>query len=80
MDLRDWNTKLYKHFNELRRARPVDKPVFALEHGLNHEDVAALESDIRRHIRLNLQNPAETEHPIRSNPNTESGENDHAIR
>jgi hypothetical protein len=53
MGLRDWNTRLDEHFDELRKQRNAaggDRPIFALEHGLSPADLQDLEKDIRQHI------------------------------
>jgi hypothetical protein len=48
-----WQERFQKHFESLRRTRSAsigDKPVFALEHGLEPADLQALTADIKNHI------------------------------
>jgi len=53
MTLSEWQSRLREHFEELRRVRSArvgDKPIFALEHGLEAADREALTVAIRAHI------------------------------
>lgn len=53
MTLAIWQARLKAHFGDLRRLRSAsvgDKPIFALEHGLEVADLEALTADIRAHI------------------------------
>ena len=53
MNLGDWQTLLEKHFKHLRSVRSEkfgDKPIFALEHGLDEAELAALTSAIKQEI------------------------------
>ena len=53
-ELRDWQQRLAAHFGELRDSRTQDgvvRPVFGLEHGLDPEEVLALEHAARANIR-----------------------------
>jgi hypothetical protein len=46
-DLRYWSDRLQSHFSDLRAERDRSAegaPIFALEHGLDHEDISALRS------------------------------------
>ncbi len=57
MTLAEWQSRLSKHFEELRRLRSAnvgDKPIFALEHGLEAADREALAVAIRAHIAKTL--------------------------
>jgi hypothetical protein len=50
MTLGDWNTRLDRHFAELRKERSAavgDRPIFALEHGLSPAEL----EDLNKHIR-----------------------------
>ena len=53
MDLDSWQARLAKHFSQLREDRNTtwaDKPIFALEHGLEPAEVQALSAAVRAHI------------------------------
>ena len=53
MNLRDWNSLLERHFEELRRHRVAavgDKPIFVLEHGLGTRELQDLTTEIRSQI------------------------------
>jgi hypothetical protein len=53
MTLKAWQEQLQNHFDGLRRLRSAsagDKPIFALEHGLEVADREALAADIKAHI------------------------------
>src|SRR5689334_18073445 len=54
MMLTTWQRRFHTHFEGLRRARSAtvggDKPIFALEHGLDTADLQALSADIRNHV------------------------------
>ena len=53
MDLDSWQARLAKHFSQLREDRNAtwgDKPIFALEHGLEPAEVQALSAAVRAHI------------------------------
>ena len=53
-ELREWQQRLATHFGELRDGRSRDgvvRPVFGLEHGLDPEEVLALENSARANIR-----------------------------
>ena len=51
--LNNWETRLTNHFAELRQDRAPNKkkqPIFALEHGLNKQEIQELERALRTHI------------------------------
>ena len=53
MDLASWHTHLAQHFSQLREVRHAtwgDRPIFALEHGLEAVEVQALAAAVRAHI------------------------------
>lgn len=53
MDLAYWQGRLAQHFGQLRTARAAavgDRPIFALEHGLDEAEVKTLASAIHAHI------------------------------
>ncbi len=53
MTLAAWQERLHEHFEALRRTRSAsvgDKPIFALEHGLEVAEVETLAVDIRAHV------------------------------
>lgn len=53
MDLKHWQQRLAHHFTELRSVRSQttqDLPIFALEHGLNPQEIHVLENSLRIHI------------------------------
>ena len=53
-DLREWQARLASHFTELRESRVKDglgRPVFGLEHGLDHSEIQDLEKIVRAEIR-----------------------------
>ena len=53
-ELREWQTHLTAHFEVLRDSRIKDgviRPVFGLEHGLEPEDILALEHAARSNVR-----------------------------
>ena len=53
MDLASWNARLAQHFSQLRKVRHAtwgEKPIFALEHGLEAEERKAVAADVRAHI------------------------------
>ena len=53
-ELRDWQTRLSGHFEELRDGRIQDgvvRPVFGLEHGLDQEEILVLEHAARANVR-----------------------------
>jgi len=53
MDLDKWSERLTRHFSLLSAARQQgagNRPVFALEHGLDDQELQALQSAIRIHI------------------------------
>ena len=53
-ELREWQTRLSGHFEELRDSRAQDgviRPVFGLEHGLDPEEILALEHAARANLR-----------------------------
>jgi hypothetical protein len=52
MTLVEWHDRLHRHFDELRFARSAGHAVFALEHGLNPEELGNIASDIRSHIAV----------------------------
>jgi len=52
-ELRDWQTRLARHFAELRGRRCGDgaeRPVFGLEHGLDPREVQALATAVRGYV------------------------------
>lgn len=54
MELSDWHIRLDKHFEQLRKDRSrivLDRPIFALEHGLNIAETRDLSLAIREHIK-----------------------------
>ena len=58
MDLARWHTRLAEHFRQLRTTRQAgggDRPVFALEHGLNGTEVDELATAI--HDQISSQPP-----------------------
>lgn len=53
MNLTDWNSRLQRHFEELRQQRLAaagDKPIFVLEHGLGVRELQDLTTEIRSHV------------------------------
>ncbi len=53
-DLREWQARLASHFTELRESRVkdgLDRPVFGLEHGLDHSEIQDLEKIVHAEIR-----------------------------
>ena len=53
MTLGEWQSRLKAHFEDLRRARSAsigDKPIFALEHGLDGHERDALAAGVRAHV------------------------------
>ena len=65
MDLRDWHSRLKEHFSNLRARRSDEvgeqQPIFALEHGLDEQEIGAMAADIRAQI---LKGPASWEHHL----------------
>jgi hypothetical protein len=53
MSLISWHDRLSTQFRSLQTRRSTEGggPIFALEHGLNAKEIAALELDVRSHIR-----------------------------
>ena len=52
-DLASWNGRLAQHFAQLRAARQAtggDRPIFALEHGLEAGEVKAVAATVRAQI------------------------------
>ena len=52
-ELRNWQTRLARHFAALRDHRGTngpERPIFGLEHGLDAQEVQALEAALRAHI------------------------------
>jgi hypothetical protein len=59
MGLRDWNTRLEAHFDQLRKQRSAavgDRPIFALEHGLSSTELQDLDKHIREDIAKGAPN------------------------
>jgi len=56
MTLKDWQHKLETHFSQLRRGRlnraSADQILYALEHGLDESEVAALRQDIHEWLEF----------------------------
>src|SRR5262245_31998043 len=50
MNLTEWQQRFQLHFEALRRTRSGNRPLFALEHGLNSVEIADLEKEIRAHV------------------------------
>src|SRR5262245_34518222 len=53
MTLADWQEYLHAHFEDLRRRRTAtvgDKPIFALEHGLDPLELQQISKQIREHV------------------------------
>ncbi|MCY4026055.1 MAG: hypothetical protein OXH75_07035, partial [Acidobacteria bacterium] len=53
MDLTAWNARLAQHFSQLREVRHAtrgDRPIFALEHGLDAEERKAMVAALRAHF------------------------------
>lgn len=53
VDLPSWHNRLAQHFLQLREVRHAtwsDRPIFALEHGLDSGEVQALSAAVRAHI------------------------------
>ena len=50
MDLQNWQVRLDEHFSSLRARRPAAEPIFALEHGLDEQEVAAVLAAVRAEI------------------------------
>ena len=53
MDLTSWHARLAQHFSRLREVRHAtwgDRPIFALEHGLEADEVKAVAAAVRVHI------------------------------
>jgi len=64
MTLTEWQRTLHEHFEALRRRRSAisgDRPIFALEHGLDAGQRLDLEAEVRAHI---AQSPPRTEHAL----------------
>lgn len=64
MDLRDWHNGLDEHFSALcarRSAEDGEQPVFALEHGLDEQEVGEVAAAVRSHI---LTGAARWEHRL----------------
>ena len=61
--LRDWHTRLDKHFTELHRLRQEvhNFPIFALEHDLNNTELEQLATALRTHIS---KNPPSRDHAL----------------
>lgn len=53
MSLAEWHERLHVHFRDLHQERVQEggKPVFALEHGLDGGEIAALKDDVRAYIK-----------------------------
>lgn len=53
MNLTEWHDRLHSHFHQLYQARSVEgtRPVFALEHGLDDNEVTQLKQDVRQYIQ-----------------------------
>lgn len=63
-DLRDWQTRLTRHFAELRNHRGSDvtaRPIFGLEHGLEPPEIEALAAAVRAHI---AEHPPSQDHTL----------------
>ena len=52
MTLADWHDRLADHFSDVHARRPEGRPVFALEHGLSADEVAALSAAVRDRVRV----------------------------
>ena len=53
MDLASWHARLAQHFSQLREVRHAtwrDRPIFALEHGLEAAEMQAVAAAVRAHI------------------------------
>jgi hypothetical protein len=64
MDLGQWQARIAEHFGQLRTVRTEtvgDRPIFALEHGLDETEVKTLASAIRAHI---AESAPSTDHPL----------------
>lgn len=64
MGLAQWQGHLAQHFAQLRTARTAavgDRPIFALEHGLDGTEAKALASEIRSHI---ADSAPSADHPL----------------
>ena len=54
MDLTDWQSRLEEHFSALRARRSTEvgeAPIFALEHGLDEQEVTEVAAAVRTHVR-----------------------------
>lgn len=65
-ELRDWQTRLKRHFAALRERRGTNgsgqpQPIFGLEHGLDPQETRALENALRAHI---ANRPPSREHEL----------------
>ena len=58
MSLAEWHERLHAHFHNLHQERLQEggKPVFALEHGLDGDEIAVLKDDVRAYIKSNRPN------------------------
>jgi hypothetical protein len=57
MDLAGWQERLVRHFSQMRMTRQAtggDRPIFALEHGLDPPEAQALAEAVRAHIGANV--------------------------
>src|SRR5262245_34054869 len=64
MTLAEWERRLQQHFADLRRGRLAsvgNKPLFALEHGLDPNQLPDLAGEIRVHSK---NDPPSTEHSL----------------
>ncbi len=53
MSLENWHTRLHKHFATLAGQRAAHgRAVFALEHGLQDNEIQALEADVRESLKV----------------------------
>ena len=53
MDLTDWQSRLEEHFSALRARRSTEvgeAPIFALEHGLDEQEVTEVAAAVRTHV------------------------------
>jgi hypothetical protein len=60
VDLNKWQARLLAHFKEFRSSRGghgVDRPIFALEHGLEPNEVDELSAAIRAHVSAASPSP-----------------------
>ena len=56
-ELRNWQTRLERHFTALRNYRGTNGPIFGLEHGLDAQEIQELEAALRDYIAYHPPSP-----------------------